>query len=879
MAPKQQILIAGEQPPAKIAKTEPAEDEEFEKDAAPVKGKAISDAIVLPPEDSTLNIVPTSGGKVLMALADAGLQFLVAASRANVGVKKGRYMYEVRVMEVLMPGMPGGRTTPLQPIPRQQCRVGFSKQGSSLFLGETADSVCFDADGNFITNKVKTPVSERFVRDSVLGILLNLDPSSKNANTVSLFKDGRRVSKPQPLPEELKGHALFPHVAFRNVTLQLHFGPELMAPIPFKCLTMQEAPAADVTVVPVSNPQDAKYDVIFPIALPDEGTFDWLDDFLEKNPGYVELSDRKIIEWGKNSGLGNPRITSLKNCNDKPDVSFGIQVIDELTPRKLLHTVAPLIPRNYVVMEVKSNLVKAERKEMLNRFKFPRYNRIAMVVVGEPPDAWKAKVQAAVLAEKQEKVDTEWKAAQAEKARIKELEAKQKQLIQQRKMLEEAQKKAIEEAAAKAKAEAGGDAEMKEGDEAKEEGKEEEAKEEVKKEEDVEMKQEPEEPEETEPPKAELDDEEQKLWFLPRPVTDMASSVFNSTFVDFTLPDDEEDFTEIRYEWATELAGKEYMKSWMQAKKITTRVEELSPSEWFINRMAEWQRMQSEWQLKQKEFKSDPARQQVAARRLQKEKEYREKLDSKEKGDEEVKKEAEEEKEKKEEEEEKKEGEQAEAGKEEEEFKPLDIYTCEDVCDVGDGEPLFSLFTYEDWALMNLRFELLLIIQAFKKDVPDPDRPGVHESHLAYYYNRYFRKPLNVKFFGTDTAVELCELVKDAVTVKDNGVLAAEIPEEKLENLDLLVRCTEEIRRERQRRVDAGDESAKLKFSVLASQQAMAKAMSPANTQTPKAASQASWPGSQASGGWGGFGTMGKGKWNAFGALGGKGWGGSGFGW
>ena len=27
--------------------------------------------------------------------------------------------------------------TPFQPIPRQQCRVGFSKQASSLFLGET----------------------------------------------------------------------------------------------------------------------------------------------------------------------------------------------------------------------------------------------------------------------------------------------------------------------------------------------------------------------------------------------------------------------------------------------------------------------------------------------------------------------------------------------------------------------------------------------------------------------------------------------------------------------------------------------------------------------------------------------------------------------
>ena len=35
--------------------------------------------------------------------------------------------------------------------------------------------------------------------------------------------------------------------------------------------------------------QDGKYEVIFPVAVPDEGTFDWLDEFLEKNPEYVEL--------------------------------------------------------------------------------------------------------------------------------------------------------------------------------------------------------------------------------------------------------------------------------------------------------------------------------------------------------------------------------------------------------------------------------------------------------------------------------------------------------------------------------------------------------------------------------------------------------------
>ncbi|CAE7332359.1 unnamed protein product, partial [Symbiodinium microadriaticum] len=114
------------------------------------------------------------------------------------------------------------------------------------------------------------------------------------------------VCKPQPLPEQLKGHALFPHVSFRNVTLQVHFGPMLMSPLSFKCRSIQEAAAEDAVVVPSSYSQDGKFEVIFPVSLPDEGTFDWLADFLEQHPGYVEISDRKIVEWATMSGLGKP---------------------------------------------------------------------------------------------------------------------------------------------------------------------------------------------------------------------------------------------------------------------------------------------------------------------------------------------------------------------------------------------------------------------------------------------------------------------------------------------------------------------------------------------------------------------------------------------
>jgi len=51
--------------------------------------------------------------------------------------------------------------------------------------------------------------------------------------------------------------------------------------------------------------------------------------------------------------------------------------------------------------------------------------------------------------------------------------------------------------------------------------------------------------------------------------------------------------------------------------------------------------------------------------------------------------------------------------------KVVDIMSVDNVCDVGNGEPLFSDFAFEDWALMSLRFEFYLLVKSFKRDVND----------------------------------------------------------------------------------------------------------------------------------------------------------------
>merc|ERR1711972_400604 len=119
---------------------------------------------------------------------------------------------------------------------------------------------------------------------------------------------------------------------------------------------------------------------------------------------------------------------SWKNSNDKPDFNFGIPAMDDMSAHRTMNSIAPVVPRNYVVMEVKQNLVQADRKENLKRFSAPHFKKIAHVVMGEPSAEYKKFVQQKLLEEKQAKADAEWKVKKAEKERKKQIAERQKHL-------------------------------------------------------------------------------------------------------------------------------------------------------------------------------------------------------------------------------------------------------------------------------------------------------------------------------------------------------------------------------------------------------------------------------------------------------------------
>merc|ERR1712187_530382 len=230
------------------------------------------------------------------------------------------------------------------------------------------------------------------------------DEKSPNAFTVSLFKNGERACQPQPIPENMKGKPLFPTITYRNVTFEANFGPTAMRPLPFTCRMAQDAASADIEVVPGKPPKDGKHEVLFPVALPETGMFDWLDGFLEKNPGYTELSDRKILEWASKSGIYKPK---NQHSNDKPTMNFGIPLMDDGSVGKVIKAIAPTLKRNYVIPELKGNLVKKDRLGSVAHWKGRNFKMAAAVLMGEPSKDFKDKIHALLLEEKKKKAEAE----------------------------------------------------------------------------------------------------------------------------------------------------------------------------------------------------------------------------------------------------------------------------------------------------------------------------------------------------------------------------------------------------------------------------------------------------------------------------------------
>jgi len=228
--------------------------------------------------------------------------------------------------------------------------------------------------------------------------------------------------------------------------------------------------------------------------------------------------------------------------------------------------------------------------------------------------------------------------------------------------------------------------------------------------------------------------------------------------------------------------------------KAPGKLEEVQPSDWFRAKWQEWQKDLQSWHMKHIEYRDPSKRAKVA----QQNGEEGSALGGNQRANAEAEKELED-------------GDELMQQLEDEILgQELDIFGLESVCDVGGGEPLFSGFAFEDWALLSLRFEVHLLVHAFKRDSTEPGRKGIQLEHLAYYYNKYYKKLLNPKSYGVGSIMDVVGLINDTIVVVSNVVESQLVGE--VESNDIFVRLTEESRRLRQRRIDGGDGTAELRF-------------------------------------------------------------------
>merc|ERR1712226_1068065 len=105
----------------------------------------------------------------------------------------------------------------------------------------------------------------------------------------------------------------------------------------------------------------------------------------------------------------------------------------------------------------------------------------------------------------------------------------------------------------------------------------------------------------------ELTEQEKAICFSKADVEDLAQKDLSKFFGSFTLPDKAEGFDEVRFVWQKGPACEEYLKAWIKERKLTQRVEDLVPGDWFKEQVDLWTGVLQEWRNLHNDW-NDPAK-------------------------------------------------------------------------------------------------------------------------------------------------------------------------------------------------------------------------------------------------------------------------------
>lgn len=501
-----------------------------------------------------------------------------------------------------------------------------------------------------------------------------------------------------------------------------------------------------------------------------------------------------MAEWSVLSGLARgSKSNSSKASRDKPDVTVGVPGVDDGVARHVLLFSATSQRRRFLVMQMQDNLSKEHREDTLKRFRHPRFRKSAVVLVGQAPQELRQYAIKKKLQEKQEKADQEMLVKVQGEIRQRITEARKRNLQRQMKKAELEKKRKLQcDAGETIQKDAG----MEE-DEVDE---------------DLNLVI----PDHVSANPVTLTEAEKRACFQSRNgIPDLATTVVNTGSSGFSLPSEDEAFDSIRFEWLRGPEAATHLQQWIRDRKMTTRVEDLQPSEWFRTQWVAWQKDLKRWQAAMIEQRAAANKEKLKViqacllypklatpkDRVKEQAECSTGTGSRGASGEHdptasttaaAARDGE-----------RSEDDPRQLVEAELENQNANVYDIDDIINAPGG-PLFEQWEFEDWNLLQLRFELYLLVHAFRRDCKDEQRDGMHPEHVPFYFSKYYKRPLAPKAFCGETVYDLLELVKDAVVVNVRKRVLDTFIDAELERNDIFVKLTEDARRERLRRVLAG---------------------------------------------------------------------------
>jgi heterogeneous nuclear ribonucleoprotein U-like protein 1 len=310
--------------------------------------------IFMDPYDSHLDARVERDGLTVGCLHEDGFQYLWKGIRSSYGIKKGIFMYEVKVLD-----NPSVRMPETKPQNQNILRCGFSVPLTSLFLGDTAEGWGWGGTGKKSHNNNFADYGGTFKMGDVIGCIVDTEQG-----TISFMKNGQFMGVAfDNVPPSVQETGIFPHLLMKNVKCKVNFrrqdkwfdppGPQVKF--------LEEADDETCIVNPVDHPESLKEaEFILLAGLPGCGKTYWAQKHMEANPlkNFMLLGTNAVIDQMKVMGVGRQR-----NYADRWQ-----ELISQATPifNKLVE-IAGKTPRNFILDQ--TNVYKNARQRKAAAFK------------------------------------------------------------------------------------------------------------------------------------------------------------------------------------------------------------------------------------------------------------------------------------------------------------------------------------------------------------------------------------------------------------------------------------------------------------------------------------------------------------------------------